>query len=236
MTEVLTYSNWEESKVKTLQDELKEFMDVLKWTFREYGDKVVYACSFGAEGIVLLDLISKVEKRANILFLDTDFHFKETYELIDQVKERYPHFSINLVKPKLTVLEQANEYGDKLWESNPNLCCSLRKIEPLKEQISSYAAWISGLRREQSTTRRNVEYINKDDKFKKIKVCPLIHWTWEDIWTYIKLNNLPYNQLHDKGYPSIGCENCTLPAAHGGDMRGGRWANSGKTECGLHQT
>jgi phosphoadenosine phosphosulfate reductase len=235
MTEVLTYSNWEESRVKALQEEMKGFMDILKWTFREYGHKVIYACSFGAEGMVLLDLISKVEKKANIIFLDTDFHFAETYELINQVKEKYPDFSIGVSKPKLTVDEQAIQYGEKLWESNSNLCCHLRKIEPLTEQLSSCEAWISGLRREQSATRRHVEYINKDVKFQKIKICPLIHWTWEDIWNYIKLNHLPYNKLHDKGYPSIGCENCTLPVAEGQDMRGGRWANSQKTECGLHR-
>ncbi|UOE95979.1 phosphoadenylyl-sulfate reductase [Alkalihalobacillus sp. LMS39] len=213
----------------------KDAIDVLKWAYETYGDDLVYACSFGAEGMVLIDLISKVKKDATIVFLDTDFHFKETYQLIDEVKSKYPTLQIQLVKPELTPEQQAQEYGEELWKTSPDQCCKIRKLVPLEKELSKYSAWISGLRREQSPTRKNTQYVNKDNRFQSVKICPLIHWTWEEVWMYIRLHKLSYNQLHDQNYPSIGCENCTLPVSNGGDSREGRWANSQKTECGLHQ-
>nr|WP_283247418.1 phosphoadenylyl-sulfate reductase [Lederbergia citrea] len=212
-----------------------DYMDILKWAFHEYREEIVYACSFGAEGIVLIDLISKVNNEAKINFLDTGLHFQETYELIEEVKNRYPSLQINMVQPKTSLEEQTKWYGDKLWIYNPNLCCNIRKIAPLKEALTDVKAWISGLRRDQSPTRRNIQYINKDSKFQKIKICPLIHWTWDDIMSYIELNKLPYNPLHEKGYPSIGCAPCTLPVSENEDQRAGRWAGQAKIECGLHQ-
>ncbi|MCF6094229.1 phosphoadenylyl-sulfate reductase [Microaerobacter geothermalis] len=213
----------------------KDTIDVLKWAYGTYQDGLVYACSFGAEGMVLIDLISKVQKNAQIVFLDTHLHFKETYELIEKVKIRYPDLRIEIVEPSLTLKQQKEEYGDELWKRNPDQCCHLRKIEPLKKLLSGYSAWITGLRREQSPTRSRMQYVNKDNKFQLVKICPLIYWTWEEVWDYIKLYNLPYNPLHDRGYPSIGCENCTQPVHEGGDLRAGRWSDFKKTECGLHQ-
>ncbi|PLR78713.1 phosphoadenylyl-sulfate reductase [Bacillus sp. V3-13] len=236
MGNTLTYETWNEVNLQQILGQLRDSMDVLKWACREYGNRIVYACSFGAEGMVLLDLLSKVNKEAKVIFLDTDLHFKETYELADTIRNRYKDFSIKFVKPGLTVQEQADQYGEQLWKRNPNLCCQLRKIEPLAAELSKADAWISGLRREQSLTRRNIQFINKDDKFKSIKICPLIHWTWNDIWDYIQLNQLPYNPLHDQHYPSIGCAPCTVPVEGSADSRAGRWANSDKTECGLHQS
>ncbi|GGB31500.1 phosphoadenylyl-sulfate reductase [Virgibacillus dakarensis] len=235
MEEKLTYDNWNDQVQAKLNARLKDFMDVIKWAFQVYEDKILYSCSFGAEGIVLIDLIAKVNPCATIVFLDTGLHFPETYSLIEEVKQKYPNLNIKMVKPSLTVEEQAAEYGNKLWERHPNLCCHIRKIQPLARELSRVDAWISGLRREQSIGRRNIAYINKDDRFKSIKICPLIHWKWDDVWEYIKLNNLPYNKLHDNNYPSIGCEMCTLPVKDGRDARSGRWANFQKSECGLHQ-
>jgi phosphoadenosine phosphosulfate reductase len=234
MTEPLSYETWDEQKVAAIIEEQRDYFDVLKWAYREYGEEVVYACSFGAEGMVLIDLLSKVNKQAKIIFLDTGLHFVETYELIDQVKERYPTLQIEMVKPKLSLTEQIEQYGSELWKENPNLCCQLRKVAPLKEALTGVKAWISGLRREQSITRNKTQYINKDDKFQNIKICPLIHWTWDEILMYIDLNKLPYNPLHDKGYPSIGCAPCTRPVKDSEDPRAGRWAGQSKTECGLH--
>ena len=139
-----------------------------------------------------------------------------------------------MIKPKLSLLEQSEQYGEQLWKTNPNLCCHLRKIAPLEDVLKDYDAWISGLRREQSPTRKNTEYINKDNRFKMIKICPLIHWTWDDVMSYLQINNLPYNPLHDQGYPSIGCAPCTFPVMSSKDLRSGRWAGQNKTECGLH--
>ncbi|MDZ5473957.1 phosphoadenylyl-sulfate reductase [Bacillus sp. 31A1R] len=235
MKTLLTYETWDNNEALKINNELKDFMNVLKWAYQEYQDQIVYACSFGAEGMVLIDLISKINKNARIIFLDTDVHFKETYELIEKIKNKYPTLKIELIKPRLSLAEQAEQFGEKLWEVNPNLCCKLRKVDPLSLQLSGVHAWISGLRRDQSDTRRNVQYINKDDKFNIIKVCPLIHWTWDDVWSYIRINQLPYNELHDQNYPSIGCKTCTIPVEDELDSRAGRWASTNKKECGLHQ-
>lgn len=231
---MLTYDNWDEDIIASFMGSQPDFLDVLKWAFLEYGDEIVYACSFGAEGIVLTDLISKVNKKAKIIFLDTGLHFPETYELIERVKNRYPSLQITMIKPKISLTEQEKWYGEELWKVNPNLCCHMRKVVPLKEALNDVKAWISGLRREQSPSRSQKQYINKDEKFHNIKICPIIHWTWDDIITYIHMNQLPYNPLHDKGYPSIGCAPCTQPVAENGDTRSGRWAGHSKTECGLH--
>lgn len=231
----LTYDDWDDKRITGILEEQKDYFDILKWAFQEYKEKIVYSCSFGAEGIVLMDLIYKVKKEAKIIFLDTGLHFPETYDLIERVKARYPSFNFIMMKPKLSVKEQADEFGEELWKRNPNLCCQIRKVEPLKEALKDVDAWVSGLRRAQSPTRSQTQYINKDEKFHKIKICPLIHWTWEDILSYIQLNELDYNPLHDQGYPSIGCAPCTLPVANASDSRAGRWAGYAKQECGLHQ-
>ncbi|MDL4843011.1 phosphoadenylyl-sulfate reductase [Aquibacillus rhizosphaerae] len=231
----ITYNQWDTHAEEILNNQFKDFMDVIKWAYQVYKNDILYACSLGAEGIVLIDLIYKVNPRAKVVFLDTDLHFKETYVLINKVKERYPKLHIKIVKPTLNLDEQATQYGEELWEIDPNMCCTIRKIKPLQKELTSVDAWISGLRREQSSSRKNIDYINKDTKFKRVKICPLIHWTWDDVWNYIHLNNLPYNELHDHNYPSIGCEKCTLPVNKKSDSRSGRWANSEKKECGLHQ-
>lgn len=211
-----------------------EAQDVIKWAYDFFRENLVYACSFGAEGIVLVDMIANAKKDARIVFLDTHVHFQETYDVINQVKQKYPQLQIELVQPELNLEDQKKEYGDKLWQTNPDLCCYLRKNKPLKRALEGSTAWLSGLRRDQSPTRANTEFINKDDKFQLIKICPLIHWSWDDVWNYIHENNLPYNILHDQHYPSIGCEPCTFPVKEGEDHRAGRWSGSEKTECGLH--
>jgi phosphoadenosine phosphosulfate reductase len=210
-------------------------IDIVKWAYQTFEDDLVYACSFGAEGVVLLDLISKVSPEANVIFLDTNVHFKETYELIERVKQKYPALNIELIQPALSLDEQAIQYMDELWKSNTNLCCNIRKIRPLENVLSSKKAWMSGLRKDQSPTRAKTQFINKDDRFSSIKICPLIHWSWEEVWDYITLHQLPYNSLHENGYPSIGCMHCTLPIKDGSNLRSGRWAGLEKTECGLHQ-
>lgn len=215
-------------------DATKGASRILEWTYDSFGDSVVYACSFGAEGIVLIDLISKVKEDAEIVFLDTEIHFQETYDLIDKVKKKYPKLHIHLKKPELSLDEQAEQHGSALWKRQPDQCCYIRKIKPLEEALSGAPAWISGLRREQSVSRQHTDFINKDERFKSIKVCPLIHWTWDDVWEYIQVNNLDYNDLHDQGYPSIGCIPCTFAVKGSDDSRAGRWVGFNKTECGLH--
>ena len=230
-----TFENQLETPPEFEVDETyKGALDVLRWAYDHYDEELIYACSFGIEGIVLIDLISKVREDAKIVFLDTDVHFSETYDTIAKVQEKYPKLRIQLKKPKLSLDEQAAQYGDKLWEREPNKCCNMRKVEPLHETLSDAKAWLSGLRREQSETRANVEFVNLDKRFQSIKICPLIHWTWKDIWRYVSKYDLPYNVLHDQGYPSIGCKTCTKPAFTLEDLRAGRWSGAQKTECGLH--
>ncbi|WP_347861135.1 phosphoadenylyl-sulfate reductase [Salimicrobium sp. PL1-032A] len=230
---VITYDNFTGDPFSDLpaDDWTKRALDVLDWAYRSY-DSITYACSFGAEGIVLIDLIAQVKEDAKIVFLDTGIHFQETYDLIDKVKKRYPSLTIEMKQPELTLEEQAEEHGSALWKRNPDQCCFIRKIKPLEEALTGVEAWVSGLRREQSLSRSNTDFVNKDDRFRSVKVCPLIHWTWDDVWSYIRSNELEYNVLHDEGYPSIGCIPCTFKAESGG--RDGRWKGMDKTECGLH--
>lgn len=234
--ETLNYDNFTTDPFKSLNydDDTKGALRVLDWAYGTYGNSIVYSCSFGAESMVLIDLISHVKADAKIVFLDTGLHFEETYELIDRVKERYPSLGIELKKPELTLDEQAEKQGRALWGSNPGKCCYIRKIKPLEDVLSGAAAWISGLRREQSESRQNTDFVNQDERFESIKVCPLIHWTHEDVWGYIEKKDLPYNVLHDQNYPSIGCIPCTSQVFDSEDSRAGRWSGFDKTECGLH--
>lgn len=236
MTSKVTYDHWKPiSDTFSVDNDTKGALAVLEWAYQNYPeDKIVYSSSFGAEAICLIDLIYQVKKDAHIVFLDTDLHFLETYEVIDKIERRFPELKIEKKKPALSLDEQAAQYGSALWKRDPNQCCQIRKVIPLRETLTAKEAWISGLRREQSPTRRSTEFVNRDEKFQNIKICPLIHWTWDEVWAYIRKNDLPYNQLHDHNYPSIGCFPCTLPVEGGGDSRAGRWAWSGKTECGLH--
>jgi phosphoadenosine phosphosulfate reductase len=236
MKEKITYENWQEiSEGFPANNDSKGAKPVLEWAYSTYADsEIVYASSFGAEAIVLIDLIQEVKPDAHIVFLDTDLHFPETYEVIRKAEIRFPRLQIEKRKPSLTLDEQAAAHGTALWKREPGRCCQIRKVEPLREALTPKKAWISGLRREQSPTRALTNFLNRDDKFGNIKICPLIHWTWEDVWSHIRERNLPYNELHDQGYPSIGCFPCTQAVGGAGDSRAGRWAGSGKTECGLH--
>jgi len=233
----LTYETWEKEKpVFSIDNESKGAVNALEWAYSHYGDELVYACSFGAESMVLIDLIALIRSDARLIFLDTGLHFRETDQVIAAVQQRYPNMNIDRLRPDLALEEQAEAFGDKLWERDPDRCCHLRKIVPLERALTGRSAWISGLRRAQSPTRQNMQFINRDERFRSIKICPLIHWSWKDVWDYIHKHDLPYNSLHDQGYPSIGCVPCTRPVAEGEDLRAGRWSGRSKTECGLHTT
>lgn len=236
MIKAVTYENWDQiSHTFSYQDETKGARGVLEWAYRNYSDeKIVYASSFGAEAIVLINIIQQIKPDAHIVFLDTDLHFPETYDVINKIAARFPSLNIERKKPALSLDEQAAEYGSALWKRDPNQCCQIRKVIPLRETLITKDAWISGLRREQSPTRKDTQFLNKDEKFRNIKICPLIYWSWDDVWSYIREKELPYNELHDHNYPSIGCFPCTQAVETDGDSRAGRWSGSSKTECGLH--
>jgi len=207
--------------------------DILTYAVGTYYPDIVLASSFGAEDAILIDMIHRINPKTPILYLDTDFLFKETYETRDRLIQRYGIAPIQ-VKSLLTPEQQAEKFGDKLWERQPDECCNQRKVEPLTHALKSYKAWITGIRREQSPTRANAKLIEWDPKFGLVKFNPLARWKTEDVWTYIKLYEVPYNPLHDQNYPSIGCTYCTRPVQPGEDPRAGRWAGFAKTECGLH--
>ncbi|MFD1676585.1 phosphoadenylyl-sulfate reductase [Alicyclobacillus fodiniaquatilis] len=196
---------------------------------------LTFACSFGAEDMVILDMLMKVKEDVNVFYLDTDVLFPETYALIDQVMNRYEIPNLTRVRPKLTLAAQAKKHGAALWAKDPTACCNIRKVEPLIRHLKQYDGWITGIRRDQAATRAHAQAFELDKKFNLVKVNPLILWTEKDVWNYIRDHNVPYNPLHDQGYPSIGCTHCTRPVRPGEDPRSGRWAGFSKTECGLHR-
>lgn len=207
--------------------------DILVYALDTYFPEIVLASSFGAEDVVLIDMAYRINPAIPILYLDTDFLFKETYATRDRLIERYGIASIQ-VKSLLTPVQQAQRFGDKLWERNPDECCQQRKVEPLTRALAAYKAWVTGIRREQSPARAGAGLVEWDAKFSLVKFNPLAQWKTEDVWAYIKLHDVPYNPLHDQNYPSIGCTYCTRPVQPGEDARAGRWSGFAKTECGLH--
>ena len=224
----------EELQVWAYRLEAKSPQEVLVKAVENYAGGLVLASSFGAEDVVLIDMLHKLAPTMPVFYLDTNKHFTETYATRDKLQERYSTTFIQVL-PKLTLAEQASAHGDNLWEKDPNLCCQIRKVEPLQRVLSGYQAWITGIRREQSPTRANAKKVEWDEKFNLVKFNPLADWTDGQVWEYIHANDVPYNPLHDNNYPSIGCSVCTRAVRHGQDPRAGRWAGFEKTECGLHK-
>jgi phosphoadenosine phosphosulfate reductase len=225
--------------IKALSDsfEAKQPWDLLQYVLERHASRIVLACSFGAEDVAVLDMIHRIDPTTPLFYLDTDFLFPETLDVRDRLIARYglKPGQILQVKSMLTPEQQAAQHGAALWQRDPDRCCELRKIEPLTRVLSNYEAWITGIRRDQAPTRATAGLIEWDRKFQLLKVNPLARWTSEDVWTYIRIHEIPYNALHDRNYPSIGCTHCTAPVLPGEDPRSGRWKNSGKTECGLHK-
>ena len=213
--------------------EAKAPQDLLAYAIGTYFPDIVLASSFGAEDVALIDMAHRINPKTPIFYLDTDFLFTETYETRDRLIAKYGIAPIQ-VKSLLTPERQAETFGDKLWERRPDECCNQRKVEPLTRVLKGYKAWITGIRRDQAPTRANAGLVEWDRKFELVKFNPLARWTVEDVWAYIKLHDVPYNPLHDRNYPSIGCTYCTRPVMPGEDPRAGRWAGQAKTECGLH--
>lgn len=208
--------------------------EVLVGAIEQYGAGLVLAASFGAEDVVLIDMLHKLAPTIPVFYLDTNKHFPQTYATRDRLQERYGTSFIQVL-PQLTLAEQAEEHGDKLWEREPDLCCQIRKVEPLKRVLSGYEAWMTGIRREQSPTRAHTQKVEWDEKFNLMKFNPLADWTDAQVWEYIHEHDVPYNPLHDRNFPSIGCSVCTRPVMPGEDPRAGRWTGFAKTECGLHK-
>jgi thioredoxin-dependent adenylylsulfate APS reductase len=197
------------------------------------GSRVAFGTGFGAEGCVLVHLIASSRLPVDIFTLDTGVLFPETYALWHALQDKYG-IAIRAVRPQQTIEEQAASVGPALWERQPDECCRLRKVEPLREALKHVDVWITAIRRDQTPDRATAPVAELDDRYGLIKVNPLARWTTKDVWRFLHANSVPYNPLHDAGYPSIGCQPCTTPVAAGEDPRAGRWRGHQKNECGLH--
>ena len=224
---------------KEMED--KPAMEVLKWAIDTYAPKIALASSFGAEDVIIIDMMVKINKEKTRVFtLDTGRLNQETYDVMDAIRKKYD-IQIEVYFPEHREIEEMVKIKglNLMYESveNRKLCCEIRKVHPLNRALSKLDGWITGLRREQAITRANIYKLEIDSSHGNIaKINPLADWTNEMIWDYIHKNNVPYNKLHDIGYPSIGCEPCTRAIHSGEDPRAGRWwwENATQKECGLH--
>ena len=204
----------------------------LRWASEEFGDRLCLSCSWQKQSSVLVHMVSELELDVDIVELDTHLFFKESYETRERLVERY---GLTLIVPNvITIAEQHKHEGPNLWETNPDRCCHIRKVEPLIQALRPYDAWVSGIRREQSPSRAGAKKVERSDRYGVWKVQPLADWSEKDVWRYIVQNDIPYNPLHDVGYRSIGCIPCTRPTRPDEEERAGRWAGSDKLECGIH--
>lgn len=232
-----------ELQIKKIAEEMEDqsAMEVLKWAINAYAPKIALASSFGAEDVILIDMMVKINKeKAKIFTLDTGRLNQETYDVMDAIRKKYG-IQIEVYFPEQRETEEMVKIKgmNLMYESveNRKLCCEIRKVHPLNRALSKLDGWITGLRREQAITRANIYKLEIDSSHGNIaKINPLADWTNEMIWDYIHKNNVPYNKLHDSGYPSIGCEPCTRAVHSGEDPRAGRWwwENATQKECGLH--
>jgi phosphoadenosine phosphosulfate reductase len=207
--------------------------ETLKWAFSTFEDEAAIASGFGAEGMVLIDMASRLQRDFRVFTLDTEFLFPETYDLIDRVERLYG-IKVERVYSALTPEEQEQQFGAELWKQNPDQCCKLRKVDPLRTKLAELRAWITAIRRDQTSSRATARKVEWDSKFQRIKINPIAAWTAEMVWAYIRKHKVPYNPLHDRNYPSIGCTHCTRAIRPGEDARAGRWSGFSKNECGLH--
>jgi phosphoadenosine phosphosulfate reductase len=206
-------------------------LEILNWAVEQFGSSWCVASSMA--DAVLPHLASRVLPGVDVLFLDTGYHFAETIGTRDAVAATMP-VTVRTIKPAQTVAEQDAAYGPRLFSRDPDLCCALRKVAPLEQSLQGMDAWITGIRRSQSSTRAAARKLQLDARRGVVKVQPLVDWSDADCWRFIMENRIPYNPLHDRGFPSIGCRPCTSAVAVGEDERAGRWAGRDKTECGLH--
>ena len=202
--------------------------EVLEYAVEAFHPRLYVACSFQKEASVIMDMLLRIEPSARFFTLDTDLLFEETYETKRRLEER---FDIEVeVHRGLSLAEQEVKHGPELWKTNPDACCGIRKVTPLRRALSEVDCWVAGLRREQSESRRFASKLGYDELHGLWKANPLADWSEAQVWAYIDKHDLPYNPLHDRGYASIGCTHCTRPS----DGRTGRWEDAEKTECGLH--
>lgn len=206
---------------------------ILQWAVQRFPKRFTMATAFGPEGMVLVHFLAEIAPQTPIFNLDTGYQFPETLQLRERVLERYG-IAIELKRPETTVAEYEALHGGPVYKSNPDRCCADRKLAVLTRAVVGMQAWASAIRRDQSPDRARAPIVGWDKKFGLVKVSPLANWTKADVWKLIVDHDIPYNSLHDQGYPSIGCWPCTRAVVFGEDERAGRWSGFAKTECGLH--
>jgi len=207
--------------------------EILTWAVATYYPKFTMATGLGPEGCTIIAMLAKIEPKVYVFNLDTGYQFQETLDLRDRIAEKYG-IEVDLQKPDLSVAEYEALHGGPLYKTNPDRCCFDRKVRVLHRVAKHFDAWATGIRRDQSPTRADTPIVRWDKKFGLVKISPLAAWTKKDVWAYIVREGVPYNPLHDQGYPSIGCKPCTRSILDGEDERAGRWSGTAKTECGLH--
>jgi phosphoadenosine phosphosulfate reductase len=207
--------------------------DIIQWSVGMFHPRLTMATAFGAEGCCIIHIIAEIEPSVRIFNLDTGYQFRETLEMRDRIRDRY-RIDVEFVTPEFSVSEYEKEHGGPLYSIRPDQCCYDRKIVPLKRAVFGFDAWISAIRGDQTDSRKAAAIVEPDPKFGLIKVNPLLRWTKAEVWKFILANDIPYNPLHDRNYPSIGCQPCTQPVFGDGDERSGRWSGMPKKECGLH--
>ncbi len=207
--------------------------DIIAWAVEKYFPKLTMATAFGPEGCVILHYLAEINPKVYVFNLDTGYQFKETLELRDRIAQRYG-LEVELVSTDTTVAEYEAKHGGPLYKTNPDQCCFDRKVTVLRNAVVGWNAWMSGIRRDQSSDRAGAPIVGWDKKFGLVKVSPLANWTKQDVWKAITDHDIPYNPLHDQGYTSIGCWPCTRAVMFGEDERAGRWSGTAKKECGLH--
>ena len=240
MITIFIMSKFTSEQVQQLNADLKTPQEVLKWSFDNLHPRLAMASSFGAEDVVVIDMMMKINPKARIFTLDTGRLNQETYDVMDEIRKKY-NVNIEVMFPDQNEVEQmVRVNGLNLFYhsvGNRKLCCGIRKVHPLNRILSTLDGWITGLRADQTEVRSNANKIELDEQHNNIiKINPIIEWTWDQTWDYIKKNNIPYNKLHDKGFPSIGCEPCTRAIKPGEPLRAGRWwwESDSQKECGLH--
>lgn len=208
--------------------------EIIAWATERFGSGLTMATAFGPEGCLILAILAKVSPSTYVFNLDTGYQFQATLDLRNRIAERYG-IEVDMLQPELSVPEYEARHGGPLYVTNSNQCCFDRKIKVLHRGLAGRTAWMSGIRRDQSTDRAQADIVGWDKKFNLVKISPLANSTKKDIWTRIVKEDIPYNPMHDQGYPSIGCWPCTRAVMEGEtDERAGRWSGTGKTECGLH--
>jgi phosphoadenosine phosphosulfate reductase len=207
--------------------------DVLRWAFKNFQGHVEIASGFGPEGLVLIDIAARVQVDLHVFTLDTDFLFPETYALIQTIEKRY-NIQVERLQSTLTPEDQERLYGPELWSRDPDSCCNMRKVEPLRKKLAQLEAWVTSIRRDQTAVRARARKIEWDPQFHLVKINPIADWNSARVWRYIRFYDVPFNPLHDLNYPSIGCTHCTRAIHPGEDPRAGRWSGLRKSECGLH--